>query len=90
MKNTTGHVFYCKMHDHGTMGVAIGNTPVSTRFDVPAAVELGANRLYVVANGIPWLPVNVVLQKSPTITLRLSRINPLRGYSHPCQAAEGK
>jgi len=35
--NSTGHVFYTRTHDHSTMGVATGNTPVSTNFDVPSA-----------------------------------------------------
>ena len=33
----SGHVFYARTHDHSTMGVATGNGPVSTNFDVPAA-----------------------------------------------------
>ena len=35
----TGHVFYAKTHDHSTMGVATGNSLVSTNFDVPAGME---------------------------------------------------
>ncbi|WP_266158105.1 beta strand repeat-containing protein [Dyella silvatica] len=49
----TGHVFYCRTHGHSSMGVATGSTPVSTNFDVPSNIELGASTLYVVANGIP-------------------------------------
>jgi hypothetical protein len=52
VNNATGHVFYCKTHDHSTMGVATGNTVVSTNFDVPAGIETGASELFVVANGI--------------------------------------
>ena len=48
----SGHVFYAKTHDHSTMGVATGKTPVSTNFDVPAGMETGASSLEVVANGI--------------------------------------
>jgi hypothetical protein len=48
----TGHVRYCRTHDHSTMGVATGNVVHSTRFDVPADIELGASELCVVANGI--------------------------------------
>jgi hypothetical protein len=62
VNNATGHVFYCKTHDHSTMGVATGSTRVSTRFDVSANVEPGASKLYVVANGIPSAPVNVIVQ----------------------------
>jgi hypothetical protein len=48
----TGHVFYCRTHDHSTMGVATGNVVHSTKFDVPTGIELGASELCVVANGI--------------------------------------
>jgi hypothetical protein len=41
------------------MGVATGNTPVSTMFDVPAHTESGASSLVVVANGIASAPVSV-------------------------------
>ena len=62
VNNATGHIFYCKTHDHSTMGVATGGATVSTRFDVPAGVELGPSHLYVVANGIPSAAVNVTVQ----------------------------
>ena len=48
----TGHVVYCRTHDHSTMGVATGNVIHSTKFDVPASIELGPSELCVVANGI--------------------------------------
>ncbi len=51
--NATKHVFYATTHDHSSMGVATGSTPVSTNFDVPAGMETGASSLVVVANGIP-------------------------------------
>jgi uncharacterized protein (TIGR03437 family) len=53
----TGHVFYCRTHNHSTMAVATGATPVSTQFDVPLSIETGPSTLVVVANGIasqPW------------------------------------
>jgi hypothetical protein len=55
VNSTTNHVFYARTHDHSTMGVATGSTPVSTNFDVPV-METGACELYVVANGIPSAP----------------------------------
>jgi hypothetical protein len=58
----TKHVFYCRTHDHSTMGVATGNEPVSTHFDVPTGMETGSSRLYVVANGIPSAPVTVTVK----------------------------
>jgi len=55
------HVFYARTHDHSSMGVATGTTPVSTNFDVPAAAETGASTLEVVANGIPSVAVNITV-----------------------------
>ncbi len=55
VNNSTSHVFYARTHDHSTMGVATGSTPVSTNFDVPV-METGPCQLYVVANGIPSAP----------------------------------
>jgi hypothetical protein len=62
VNNSTKHVFYCKTHDHITMGLATGSARVSTRFDVPGDVEPGPSQLYVVANGIPSAPVNITVQ----------------------------
>jgi hypothetical protein len=59
--NNTGDVFYARTHDHSTMGVATGNTPVSTNFDVPKKMETGASSLVVIANGIPSNPVSVTV-----------------------------
>ncbi len=57
--SATGHVSYARTHDHTSMGVATGSTPVSTTFDVPATIELGPSTLEVVANGIASTPVSV-------------------------------
>ena len=57
---TTGHVFYARTHDHSFMGVASPAT-VSTMFDVPASIELGASALEVIANGIHSHPVSVTI-----------------------------
>jgi hypothetical protein len=58
----TKHVFYCRTHDHSTMAVATGKQPVSTHFDVPANMEMGQSKLYVVANGIPSVGVTVTVR----------------------------
>ncbi len=62
VNGATGHVFYCRTHNHSTMAVATGSATVSTQFDVPAGVETGPSNLYVVANGIQSAPqvINVV------------------------------
>ena len=52
----TGHVFYCRTHNHSTMAIVTGSKKVSTQFDVPAATETGLSQLFVVANGIPSSP----------------------------------
>jgi hypothetical protein len=57
----TGHIRYCRTHDHSTMAVATGNAIVATHVDVPAGVELGASRLEVVTNGIASNPLAVVV-----------------------------
>ena len=56
----TGHVFYARTHDHSFMGVA-SQAPVSTMFDVPSNIDLGASTLVVVANGIHSPPVDVMI-----------------------------
>jgi hypothetical protein len=60
----TGHVFYCRTHDHSYMGVAATHLPVHTFFDVPTswagqAMELGPSVLEVVANGIASQPITI-------------------------------
>jgi hypothetical protein len=57
----TRHVFYARTHDHSTMGVATGETIVSTNFDVSAGTETGASSLEVVANGIPSKRVSITV-----------------------------
>ncbi|MBS0634414.1 MAG: hypothetical protein JSR37_03010 [Verrucomicrobia bacterium] len=58
--NSTGHVFYCRTHDHSYMGVA-SDKKVHTYFDVPANIEKGKSKLEVVANGIPSKPMHIVV-----------------------------
>jgi hypothetical protein len=55
----SGHVIYARTHGHSTMGVATGNTTVSTSFDVPMNAETGQSSLVVVANGIASQPVTL-------------------------------
>lgn len=58
----SGHVFYGRTHDHSTMGVATGTTPVFTHFEVPATAETGSSALVVVANGIASKAVTVTIE----------------------------
>jgi hypothetical protein len=62
--DATGHVFYCRTHDFSTMAVATGSQIVSTQFDVPANIEVGAGTLVVVTNGIPSAPVSIDVNAS--------------------------
>lgn len=67
--NATGHVRYCKTHDHSSMGVATGSLPVSTSFDVPSNIELGPSVVEVVCNGIASPSRNITVgtvQIAPT------------------------
>jgi len=48
---STGHVFYCRTHDHSTMAVGYSG-PTYTHLDIPANVETGQSHLEVVVNGI--------------------------------------
>jgi Kelch motif len=50
--NNSGHVFYCRTHDHSTMGLQTGTVIHSTQFTVPAGAETGPSQLCVIANGI--------------------------------------
>ncbi len=61
VNNATGHVFYAKTHGHSSMGVATGKAPEFTRMDIPANMETGASKLYVVANGIPSTPYPITI-----------------------------
>lgn len=57
----TGHVFYCRTHDHSYMGVA-SDKSVHTYFDVPANIEHGKSKIEVVANGIPSKSHHIVVE----------------------------
>jgi hypothetical protein len=58
--DSAGHVVYCKTH--GWLGgVATGSTVVSTLFDIPSTIALGAASLEVVANGIASAPKSVTI-----------------------------
>jgi hypothetical protein len=59
---SSGHVIYARTHDHSTMAVATGNTPVWTYFDVPAGTDTGPSTLVVIANGIPSTQVDILVQ----------------------------
>ncbi len=57
--SSTGHVYYARTHNHSTMAIQTGSTPVSTQFDVPAGMETGPSSLVVIANGIASSPASV-------------------------------
>ncbi len=66
---STGSVIYARTHGHCTMGVATGDRPVSTHFDLPAGIQPGLNQIVVVANGIASdpSPVFVLGQEVPLL-----------------------
>jgi hypothetical protein len=61
VNNASGNVVYAKTHNPSTMAVATGSEFVETNFDVPATIETGASKLYVIANGIPSAAVSVTV-----------------------------
>lgn len=64
--NASGNLRYCRTHDHSSMAVANPNV-VSTFFDVPSNIELGASTLEVVANGISTATPTTVNQGCPPV-----------------------
>jgi hypothetical protein len=58
----TGHIRYCRTSNHTvtnangnavtSMGVATGNSIITTRVQIPSDLETGSSELFVVANGI--------------------------------------
>ncbi len=60
VNNATGHVFYCKTHNHSYMGIG-SNKTVTTMFDVPSGIATGASTIYVVVNGIQSAGVSVTI-----------------------------
>ena len=48
---STGHIFYCRTHDHNSMAVDFPGV-TSTHVDIPSGMETGPSYLEVVANGI--------------------------------------
>ena len=58
--DSAGNVVYCRTH--GWLGgVATGTKIVSTQFDIPTTIALGAGTLQVVTNGIPSAAVAVTI-----------------------------
>jgi len=49
---STGHISYCRTHDHSTMGLNTGTVVHSTHFTVPPGLPNGPYHLCLVANGI--------------------------------------
>jgi hypothetical protein len=58
--DSTGRVVYCRTHGWKG-GVATGTKVVSTEFDIPVGIALGAGSLQVVTNGIASAPVSVTI-----------------------------
>lgn len=57
----SGVVTYARTHDHSTMGVATGATPVTTMVDIPAGAPVGAMDMVVIANGIASASVRITI-----------------------------
>ncbi len=62
LKNTaTGKVVYLRTFNHSTMGVATGDTIVTTNVQVPMGMQTGQYNLVIIANGIASDPVTVAI-----------------------------
>ena len=66
--NATGDVSYARTYNFSTMAVATGTAIVSTWFDVPTNIETGNSTLEVVANGIPSLPIPIIVAPGGALT----------------------
>lgn len=82
----TGHVFYCRTHNHSFMGVAATNKCVHTFFDVPTSwagypMEYGPSTIQVIANGIPSEAKDItVSHPSPKLLRYPKKIRPGKSY----------
>ncbi|MFI4969230.1 MAG: Ig-like domain repeat protein, partial [Lysobacterales bacterium] len=65
----SGHVVYARTHDHSRMGIeSVGSAEiVTTTFDAPSTLELGASTLVVVTNGIPSLPFDINVEPATSL-----------------------
>ncbi len=54
------HVFYSRTHHFSSMAVA-SHTPVTASFDVPANQEKGLSLLVIVTNGVPSMPIPILV-----------------------------
>jgi hypothetical protein len=66
--NASGHVSYARTFNHSSRSIA-PDAASSTSVTLPATIETGASILEVVANGIPSLPVNIVVSSPSGATL---------------------
>ena len=60
--NATGHVFYARTKNFSNMGVATGNAIVSATFIPNSAMETGAAKMVVVANGLASKSVAITVK----------------------------
>jgi uncharacterized protein (TIGR03437 family) len=76
VNTATGHVFYCRTHNHSTMGIATGAALVSTQFDIPPSIEKGFSTLVVIANGIASSPWTLTVATNPGSEPVVSSLSP--------------
>jgi hypothetical protein len=61
IKDSAGHLVYCRTHSFSSMAVATGGKLVSAQFDIPSTIALGSGTLQVVTNGIASTAVAVTI-----------------------------
>jgi len=76
MNIATGHIRYCRTHDHTTLdssgntipsmgvstGLGLSGLTITTQVAIPSDIETGPSVLFVVANGIPSVKVVVTIK----------------------------
>jgi hypothetical protein len=62
-----GSMQYLKTHDHSTMGIATGDTPVATQVDLPPNLAPGAYQLQLVTNGVASNAVALTIEAPPVV-----------------------
>jgi hypothetical protein len=73
---SSGHVTFCRTHDHSTLGVQTGTVVHTTRFTVPTWIEMGPSELCVIANGIcsDCVPIEVTTKAFKDIKWEIKEV----------------
>src|SRR5262249_24742682 len=59
LTDSSNHVFFARTYNWSNTGVATGNTPVTTQFQLPNGIPNGQYSLVVIANGVASAAQNI-------------------------------